>query len=163
MALSLKFETREININGNKSTVYYINDKEVEKYIYDTLKVDYDQLNTYSPTLSNKQTKQTKQFEQIEDDTDNCICPVCDCKFSILELIEAINNEDLSSFDYFEDALSDILSELYEIAYNDGQVNGLMNIANISCQIAEKIIDDDFEDCEDCDGDCCDCDDCCDL
>jgi len=159
MTPDLKFETKEELVNGEKILRYFINKKEVDSKTYNTLKPDYDKP---LPHSSKEFPKLDINNEDDYDDTEeDCMCPVCQSRFDILDLITIFGEEKLD-FEYLYESLGDILDELYDIAFNDGQVNGLQNIANISVDIAEAIMTgkledglidvDDIDDIDDIDG-----------
>lgn len=165
MMPNLKFETREESVDGEIVLKYYINGKCVDANTYNTLKLDYNDSNNklLLPSSKSKQKDSPKldiddlddlgdldninlDDEDYPDDTEeNCMCPVCQSRFDILDLITIFGEEKLD-FEYLYESLGDILDELYDIAFNDGQVNGLQNIANISVDMAEAIMTGKLED-----------------
>ena len=156
MTPDLKFETKEELVNGEKILRYFINKKEVDRKTYNTLKPDYDKPNKpINPTITKKHKlskldtepsiSESELFDDYDDTEEDCMCPVCQSRFDILDLITIFGEEKLD-FEYLYESLGDILDELYDIAFNDGQVNGLQNIANISVDIAEAIMTGKLED-----------------
>jgi len=152
MIQNLHFEIREEIINGEKILKYYINKKEVDQKTYNTLKPDYDNSNTSKPLPHSAKQKEFPKLdiddlddEDYPDDTEeDCVCPTCDAKYSILDLINIVGSQNLS-LEYLEECLEDILSELYETAFKDGHIQALLNISNLSVDIANSIMDDTFE------------------
>lgn len=155
MIPDLKFETKEEMINGEKVLRYFINKKEVDVNTYNTLKPDYDKHTSTPLPHSSKPKQQQKEFSKLDiddindedypDDTEeDCVCPTCDAKYSILDLINIVGSQNLS-LEYLEECLEDILSELYETAFKDGHIQALLNISNLSVDIANSIMDDTFE------------------
>lgn len=145
MKPKLKFETKEEVINGEKVLKYYINGKNVSKYTYDTLKPEYD------VELHNKTKKDDKEILTSGDEfstnadclndisDEECMCPICQIMYDIIDLIDVVGKEDLDT-EYFLFELEDILEELYSIAYNDGLVEALKSIAAVSVDVAEQIM-----------------------